>query len=189
MLKAALMRQAPTNRAQNRCPGIQAGTATNIIDRFPCGLRGFRERRLTAPSDAAVEARAGPRRRHLDEAREEDPQPDRLPAIDAGGVEAKHDEDRRQRHLTGRRAEPTAPSAARAPAVGRDEDERVLGPRPLAAVGERRVRASELAREFDTPLVVYCEETIRSLAQAYRAAAPDALVVFGSKAVQPSRQP
>jgi diaminopimelate decarboxylase len=42
--------------------------------------------------------------------------------------------------------------------------------------------ASALAEEFGTPLVVYCEETIRARARAYRAAAPDALVVYGTKA-------
>jgi diaminopimelate decarboxylase len=41
---------------------------------------------------------------------------------------------------------------------------------------------SELAREFGTPLLVYCEETIRARARAYRAAAPEALVVYGTKA-------
>ncbi len=44
------------------------------------------------------------------------------------------------------------------------------------------LRASELAREFGTPLVAYCEETLRARARAYREAAPGALVVFGSKA-------
>ncbi len=44
------------------------------------------------------------------------------------------------------------------------------------------LRASELAREFGTPLVVYCEQTLRARARAYRQAAPNALVVFGSKA-------
>ncbi|MHB8641753.1 MAG: diaminopimelate decarboxylase [Gaiellaceae bacterium] len=44
------------------------------------------------------------------------------------------------------------------------------------------VRASALADEFGTPLVVYCEATIRAHARAYRAAAPDALVVYGTKA-------
>jgi diaminopimelate decarboxylase len=44
------------------------------------------------------------------------------------------------------------------------------------------VRASELAREYGTPLVVYDEATLRAQAQAYRAAAPEALVVYGSKA-------
>jgi diaminopimelate decarboxylase len=44
------------------------------------------------------------------------------------------------------------------------------------------VRASDLAREFGTPLVVYDEGTIRARAQAYLAAAPDALVVYGTKA-------
>jgi diaminopimelate decarboxylase len=44
------------------------------------------------------------------------------------------------------------------------------------------VAASRLAAEHGTPLVVYCEETIRSQARAYRSAAPDALVVYGTKA-------
>src|SRR6202012_3002178 len=44
------------------------------------------------------------------------------------------------------------------------------------------VGASELAREFGTPVVVYDEETIRASAGAYRAAAPEALVVYGTKA-------
>jgi diaminopimelate decarboxylase len=44
------------------------------------------------------------------------------------------------------------------------------------------VRASALADAFGTPLVVYCEQTVRSRARAYRAAAPDALIVYGTKA-------
>jgi diaminopimelate decarboxylase len=44
------------------------------------------------------------------------------------------------------------------------------------------VRASALADEFGTPLVAYCEQTLRSVARAYRRAAPDALVVYGTKA-------
>jgi diaminopimelate decarboxylase len=44
------------------------------------------------------------------------------------------------------------------------------------------VDASELASEFGTPLVVYCEETIRARARAYRQAAPEALIVYGTKA-------
>jgi diaminopimelate decarboxylase len=44
------------------------------------------------------------------------------------------------------------------------------------------VPASRLAAEHGTPLVVYCEETVRAQARAYRAAAPDALVVYGTKA-------
>jgi diaminopimelate decarboxylase len=44
------------------------------------------------------------------------------------------------------------------------------------------VRATELADEFGTPLVAYCEQTLRGQARAYRDAAPDALVVYGSKA-------
>jgi diaminopimelate decarboxylase len=42
--------------------------------------------------------------------------------------------------------------------------------------------ASALALEFGTPLVVYCEQTIRSQARAYRSIDPDALVVYGTKA-------
>jgi len=44
------------------------------------------------------------------------------------------------------------------------------------------VRAGALADEYGTPVVVYCEETIRAQARAYREAAPDALVVYGTKA-------
>src|SRR5919198_4468527 len=43
-------------------------------------------------------------------------------------------------------------------------------------------RASALPAEFGTPLVVYCEETIRSQARAYRSIVPDGLVVYGTKA-------
>jgi diaminopimelate decarboxylase len=42
--------------------------------------------------------------------------------------------------------------------------------------------ASELAREHGTPLVVYCEQTMRARARAYRSAAPDAVTLYGSKA-------
>ncbi len=51
--------------------------------------------------------------------------------------------------------------------------------------GELRVGgvgAAALADEFGTPLVAYCEQTIRARARAYREAAPDALVVYGTKA-------
>jgi diaminopimelate decarboxylase len=44
------------------------------------------------------------------------------------------------------------------------------------------VPVSRLADEHGTPLVVYCEQTVRAQARAYRAAAPDALVVYGTKA-------
>jgi diaminopimelate decarboxylase len=44
------------------------------------------------------------------------------------------------------------------------------------------IDASELVREFGTPLVVYDEETLRSQARAYLAAAPGALVVYGTQA-------
>ena len=43
-------------------------------------------------------------------------------------------------------------------------------------------RASALAEEFGTPLVVYCEQTLRERAREYRGAAPEALVVYGTKA-------
>ena len=42
--------------------------------------------------------------------------------------------------------------------------------------------ASELAAEFGTPLVVYCEQTILDAARAYREAAPDALPLYSLKA-------
>jgi diaminopimelate decarboxylase len=44
------------------------------------------------------------------------------------------------------------------------------------------VRATDLAERFGTPLVVYDEQTLRNQARAYRAAAPEALVVYGTKA-------
>jgi len=44
------------------------------------------------------------------------------------------------------------------------------------------VRASDLATEFGTPLVVYCERTILDAARAYREAAPDALPLYSLKA-------
>ncbi|HEY3962468.1 MAG TPA: diaminopimelate decarboxylase [Gaiellaceae bacterium] len=44
------------------------------------------------------------------------------------------------------------------------------------------VSAPKLAERFGTPLVVYDEDTIRAQARAYRAAAPGALVVYGTKA-------
>jgi diaminopimelate decarboxylase len=44
------------------------------------------------------------------------------------------------------------------------------------------IRVSELAEEFGTPLVVYCERTLRSCAEAYRHSAPDALLVYSVKA-------
>ena len=43
-------------------------------------------------------------------------------------------------------------------------------------------RASALADEFGTPLLVYSEPTLRGSAQAYRRAAPDALVAYSLKA-------
>jgi diaminopimelate decarboxylase len=42
--------------------------------------------------------------------------------------------------------------------------------------------SSALAREFGTPLLVYCERTIRTAARAYLEAAPGALVLYGTKA-------
>jgi diaminopimelate decarboxylase len=59
---------------------------------------------------------------------------------------------------------------------------------PLSATVEESelaiggVRAAELAARFGTPLVAYCERTLREQARAYRRAAPDATVVYGSKA-------
>jgi len=39
-----------------------------------------------------------------------------------------------------------------------------------------------LAEEYGTPLVVYCEETVRAAARAYRRGAPEATIVYGTKA-------
>jgi len=44
------------------------------------------------------------------------------------------------------------------------------------------MRASDLAEEFGTPLVVYCEQTVRARARAYRESAPEAVTLYGSKA-------
>ena len=44
------------------------------------------------------------------------------------------------------------------------------------------VGTGALAAEHGTPLVVYCEETLRTQARAYRTAVPDALVCYGTKA-------
>jgi diaminopimelate decarboxylase len=44
------------------------------------------------------------------------------------------------------------------------------------------IRVTELAARFGTPLVVYCEETLRERARLFARAAPDALVVYGTKA-------
>jgi diaminopimelate decarboxylase len=44
------------------------------------------------------------------------------------------------------------------------------------------VPAVRLAAEYGTPLLVYCEQTIRSQVRAYREAAPGALIVYGTKA-------
>src|SRR5262249_57737465 len=40
----------------------------------------------------------------------------------------------------------------------------------------------ELAEEYGPPLVVSCEETIRSAARSWRAGAPEATIVYGTKA-------
>jgi diaminopimelate decarboxylase len=44
------------------------------------------------------------------------------------------------------------------------------------------IRASQLAREFGTPVVVYDEATLRAHARAYVEAAPGALIAYGTKA-------
>jgi diaminopimelate decarboxylase len=46
------------------------------------------------------------------------------------------------------------------------------------------MRTCELAEEFGTPLVVYCEQTMFDQARAYRAAAPSARVLYSVKAFQ-----
>jgi diaminopimelate decarboxylase len=44
------------------------------------------------------------------------------------------------------------------------------------------VDATQLAEEHGTPLLVYCEQTIRNRVREYRDAAPGALLVYGTKA-------
>jgi diaminopimelate decarboxylase len=44
------------------------------------------------------------------------------------------------------------------------------------------VRASALAEEYGTPLVVYCRDTVLARARAYARVDPNALVVYGTKA-------
>ena len=44
------------------------------------------------------------------------------------------------------------------------------------------ISASEVADEFGTPLVLYCEQTLRACAEAYRRAAPDAFLAYSVKA-------
>src|SRR6185295_8535600 len=44
------------------------------------------------------------------------------------------------------------------------------------------IAAADLVAAHGSPLVVYDEATLRAGARAYRAAAPDALVVYGTKA-------
>ncbi|MDQ3164088.1 MAG: alanine racemase, partial [Actinomycetota bacterium] len=44
------------------------------------------------------------------------------------------------------------------------------------------IAATELVERFGTPLVVYCERSLRERARLFRAAAPEALVVYGTKA-------
>jgi diaminopimelate decarboxylase len=44
------------------------------------------------------------------------------------------------------------------------------------------VAATALADELGTPLVAYCEETLRARARAYRLAAPSSVCLYGSKA-------
>jgi len=44
------------------------------------------------------------------------------------------------------------------------------------------VRASALAQEFGTPLVVYCERTLLAQAREYQRVDPEALIVYGTKA-------
>src|SRR5439155_22916 len=60
-----------------------------------------------------------------------------------------------------------APDAMRS-----DDGELVLG----------GVRASAVAQEFGTPLVVYCERTLLAQAREYQRVDPEALIVYGTKA-------
>ena len=44
------------------------------------------------------------------------------------------------------------------------------------------IAATDLVERFGTPLVVYCERSLRERARLFRAAAPEALVAYGTKA-------
>ena len=44
------------------------------------------------------------------------------------------------------------------------------------------MRTTELARDFGTPLIVYCRDTLLACARAYARVDPEALVVYGTKA-------
>jgi len=74
------------------------------------------------------------------------------------------------------------------PAPERRQNPGVLELFPVTAAIDRGelvlggVPATRLAAEHGTPLVVYCAETIRAQAGAYRRAAPDADLYYGSKA-------
>jgi diaminopimelate decarboxylase len=57
-----------------------------------------------------------------------------------------------------------------------------IGAFSIGALSIGGVQAARLADDHGTPLVVYCEETIRAQARAYASAAPGALVVYGTKA-------
>jgi diaminopimelate decarboxylase len=45
------------------------------------------------------------------------------------------------------------------------------------------IGAADLAEKFGTPLLVYCERTLLAAARAYREAAPEALLLYGAKAL------
>jgi diaminopimelate decarboxylase len=70
----------------------------------------------------------------------------------------------------------------------RGQNARMLDPFPVSArveAGELAlggVRATALADEFGTPVVVYCEQTMLDAARAYTRAAPGALVAYSVKA-------
>ena len=72
------------------------------------------------------------------------------------------------------------------PTIPRNRAVLDLFPETAASEGAELVvgglRTSRLAEEFGTPLVVYCERTLRERARAYRAAAPGALVLYSVKA-------
>jgi diaminopimelate decarboxylase len=71
------------------------------------------------------------------------------------------------------------PPAGAAPDLGLFPDTARVESGELSIAG---LTAAELARAHGTPLVVYDEATLRAQARAYRAAAPKALVCYGTKA-------
>ena len=171
LLSAAGGRRARTIRcgsaATSSCFVRVRGRARAPADR---GRDLVRLRRGTA-STACYERRAGARRRPARArlARRRGRRAFVVRDPDGRRIEPSHGDARRLTGASARRCSPTRP------------------PPTAASSRSAASRASALADEHGTPLVVYCEQTIRAAARAYRAAAPDALVVYGDEGVPERR--